>query len=92
MVGAGKSTLIKVLAFWANKNNKKMVIVLDTVSEVMHLWEYLDSLGVNCAPLVGRKERLKYINQLANPEKTCLPEKISKYLTTACLIDGMNNS
>lgn len=92
MVGAGKSTLIKVLAFWVNKNNKKMVVVLDTVSEVMHLWEYLDALGVNCTPLVGRKERLKYINQLANPEKTCLPEKISKYLTTACLIDGMNNS
>lgn len=92
MVGAGKSTLIKVLAFWANKNNKKMVIVLDTVSEVMHLWEYLDGLSVNCAPLVGRKERLKYINQLATPGKTCLSEKASQYLTTACLIDGMNDS
>ena len=92
MVGAGKSTLIKVLAFWANKNNKKMVVVLDTVSEVMHLWEYLNGLSVDCAPLVGRKERLKYINQLANPEKTCLSEKVSQYLTTACLIDGMNDS
>jgi len=91
MVGSGKSTLIKVLAYWANKNNKRIVIVLDTVAEVFNLWRYLNRLSVNCSPLVGRSERLKYINQIAEPNKTCLPSSISKYLTNACLVDGMND-
>lgn len=91
MVGSGKSTLIKVLAYWANKNNKKIVIVLDTVSEVFNLWLYLNKLDVNCSPLVGRSERLKYINQIAEPNKTCLVPMVSQYLTNACLVDGMND-
>lgn len=37
MVGAGKSTLIKVLAFWCHKNGYRMTIVVDTVAEVMNL-------------------------------------------------------
>ena len=91
MVGSGKSTLIKVLAYWANKNGKRIVIVLDTVAEVFNLWRYLNKLSVNCSPLVGRSERLKYINQIAEPNKTCLPSILSQYLTNACLVDGMND-
>lgn len=91
MVGSGKSTLIKVLAYWANKNGKRIVIVLDTVAEVFNLWMYLNKLSVNCSPLVGRSERLKYINQIAEPNKTCLPSSLSQYLTNACLVDGMND-
>ena len=41
MVGAGKSTLIKVLAFWCYKNGCRMTIVVDTVAEVMNLQKYL---------------------------------------------------
>lgn len=91
MVGAGKSTLIKVFAYWANKNGKRIVIVLDTVAEVFNLWRYLNKLSVNCSPLVGRSERLKYINQIADSNKTCLPISLSQYLTNACLVDGMND-
>lgn len=92
MVGSGKSTLIKVLAYWANKNSRRIVIVLDTVAEVFNLWKYLHKLNVNCTPLVGRSERLKYINQIVEPGKTCLPQELSNYLTNACLVDGMNDS
>ena len=34
MVGAGKSTLIKVLAFWCHQNGYRIAIVVDTVAEV----------------------------------------------------------
>ena len=47
---------------------------------------------MNCSPLVGRNERLKYINQIAEPGKVCLPRGISQYLTNACIVDGMNDS
>ena len=92
MVGSGKSTLIKVLSYWANKHSKKIVVVVDTVAEVFNLWKYLNDFGVKCSPLVGRNERLKYINQIVEPNKTCLPQKISQYLTDVCIVDGMSNS
>lgn len=92
MVGSGKSTLIKVLAFWANKKGKRIVIVLDTVVDVFNMQNYFENLKIDSCPLVGRKERLKYINQIARDNQTCLPSGISKYLTNSCIIDGMNES
>lgn len=92
MVGSGKSTLIKVLAFWANQNKKQIIIVVDTVTEVMNLWQYLHDLNINCSPLIGRGERLKYINQIAKAGETCLPLQLSQYLTNSCIIDGMDDT
>lgn len=92
MVGSGKSTLIKVLAFWASKNGKRIVIVLDTVVDVFNMQSYFENLKIDSCPLVGRKERLKYINQIARDGQTCLSRDVSKYLTNACVIDGMNES
>lgn len=92
MVGSGKSTLIKVLSFWAHTHGKRMVVVVDTVTEVLNLWQYLRELQVQCSPLVGRGERLKYINQIVKSGQTCLPEQLSEYLTNACVVDGMDDS
>lgn len=91
MVGSGKSTLIKVLAFWCHKNRYRISIVLDTVAEVLNLQKYLSSFGVAASPLIGRGERLKYINQVAQPDETCLDESFSQYLTPTCLVDGMDD-
>ncbi len=90
MVGSGKSTLIKVLSFWCHKNDYRIAIVVDTVAEVLNFQKYLSVFGISCSPLIGRNERLKYIDQVAQPNETCLPEVFSKYLTPACLIDGMD--
>lgn len=90
MVGAGKSTLIKVLAFWCHQNGYRIAIVVDTVAEVLNLQKYLSAFGVTASPLIGRNERLKYINQVTQPNETCLSADFSQYLTPACLIDGMD--
>ena len=90
MVGAGKSTLIKVLAFWCHQNGYRIAIVVDTVAEVLNLQKYLSVFGVTVSPLIGRNERLKYINQVTQPNETCLPAGFSQYLTPVCLIDGMD--
>lgn len=92
MVGSGKSTLIKVMSFWAHHHKKQMVVVVDTVTEVINLWQYLYELGVECSPLIGRGERLKYINQITRAGETCLPRQLSQYLTNACIIDGMDDT
>lgn len=90
MVGAGKSTLIKVLAFWCHQNGHRVAIVVDTVAEVLNLQKYLSAFGVTASPLIGRSERLKYINQVTQPNETCLYTGFSQYLTPVCLIDGMD--
>ncbi len=90
MVGSGKSTLIKVLAFWCHQHDYRIAIVVDTVAEVLNLQNYLSSLHVNVSPLIGRNERLKYINQVTQPDESCLAKIYAQYLTPACLVDGMD--
>lgn len=89
MVGAGKTTLLKVISYSLDKLGKREVIVTDTVAEVFNLYRYFYSLGCHCSPLIGRSERVKYINQMIDDEYY-LEEEVSRYLTTNCLIDGMD--
>ena len=91
MVGSGKSTLIKILAFWCGRNNRRAVIVLDTVTDVLQFWAYLRKLQVDTVPLVGRGERLKYIEQVSRPGTMCLDPALSRLLTPACLLDGLDD-
>ena len=68
-----------------------MTIVVDTVAEVMNLQKYLSAFGVEASPLIGRGERLKYINQVAQPCETLFAGiEFSQYLTPLCLVDGMD--
>lgn len=90
MVGAGKTTLLKTLTYVLDKQKKKVVIVTDTVAEVFNLYKYFRSLGCNCSPLIGKAERVKYINQMISEDAYYLDEDISKYLTTNCLVDGLD--
>lgn len=90
MVGAGKTTLLKVLAYILDQRKKRTVIVTDTVAEVFQLYRYFRFLGCQCSPLIGKAERVKYINQLIGEEEDYLDEEISGYLTTNCLIDGLD--
>lgn len=92
MVGSGKSTLLKVLAFWCSRNQKRMMIVLDTVTEVVRLWKYLQNLHIQCSPVVGRQNRLKYLDQLNADGDCMLPPELSHYLTPSCLLDGMDEA
>lgn len=90
MVGAGKTTLLKTLTYVLNKQKKRVVIVTDTVAEVFNLYKYFHSLECDCSPLIGKAERVKYINQMIGEDEYYLDEEISKYLTTNCLIDGLD--
>lgn len=89
MVGSGKSTLMKVLSYHLAKADKKVVLVLDTVSSVLEMCYYLSQFGVNVSPVIGRSGREKYIDQVAKAQEKYLQNEYSKYLTAPCIIDGM---
>mgnify|MGYP000888819826 FL=1 len=89
MVGSGKSTLMKVLSYYLAKADKKVVLVLDTVSSVLEMCSYLSQFGVSVSPVIGRSGREKYINQAAKAHEKYLQNEYSKYLTAPCIIDGV---
>lgn len=89
MVGSGKSTLMKVLSYHLAKADKKVVLVLDTVSSVLEMCSYLSQFGVSVSPVIGRSGREKYIDQVAKAQEKYLQNEYSKYLTAPCIIDGM---
>ena len=89
MVGSGKSTLMKVLSYHLAKADKKVVLVLDTVSSVLEMCSYLSQFGVSVSPVIGRGGREKYIDQVAKAQEKYLQNEYSKYLTAPCIVDGM---
>lgn len=89
MVGSGKSTLMKVLSYHLAKADKKVVLVLDTVSSVLEMCSYLSQFGVSVSPVIGRSGREKYIDQVAKAHEKYLQNEYSNYLTAPCIIDGM---
>lgn len=89
MVGSGKSTLMKVLSYHLAKADKKVVLVLDTVSSVLEMCSYLSQFGVSVSPVIGWGGREKYIDQVAKAHEKYLQNEYSKYLTAPCIIDGM---
>lgn len=89
MVGSGKSTLMKVLSYHLAKADKKVVLVLDTVSSVLEMCSYLSQFGVSVSPVIGRSGREKYIDQVAKAQEKYLQNEYSKYLIAPCIIDGM---
>lgn len=89
MVGAGKSTLMKVLSYHLAKQQKQVVLVVDTVADALHLYAYFRKLKINAAPLIGRSEREKYIYQVAQPDSLYLKPEYSEYLTASCIVTGM---
>ena len=92
MVGSGKSTLMKVLSYHLAKADKKVVLVLDTVSSVLEMCSYLSQFGVSVSPVIGRSGREKYVDQVAKAHEKYLQNEYSKYLTAPCIIDGMTKN
>ena len=92
MVGSGKSTLIRVVAFWASKHNYRIVIVTDTVASVFNLMTDLRRFGISVAPLIGQDNRDRYIDQIYDKGQSFLKEEYSAYLTPVCLLDGLDDN
>lgn len=88
MVGAGKSTIMQVLAFYAAKRGYRMCIVFETVREVLEISYILEELGMKVTPIRGETTIDDQIEKVLDGEEMFISDKYSKHLTGVCTIDG----
>ena len=92
MVGAGKSTLMKVLTYYLSKNGYRVVIVLNTVSEVIQMMRDLSKYKLDVSPLIGKSNQEKYVCALKREGDMYIDEDIAQYLSAPCALNGLVNS
>lgn len=96
MVGAGKSTLMTVLAVWAHQRNLRITLVVGDVAEQLSLTQLLLGLGLRAALVQGGTTRPKHTQRLhrrlaARGERSLLDhtDQTFTHLSTACPLDAL---
>ncbi|GAB3837342.1 signal recognition particle [Kribbella italica] len=65
MVGAGKSTVRDILAFWAaTRSGRHITIVVGDVAETLAIVHQFERLGLSAAPILGQSTRERHIERL----------------------------
>ena len=96
MVGAGKSTLMTLLAVWAHQRNLHITLVVGDVAEQLSLTQQLRGLGLRVALVQGGTTRLKHTQRLhrrlaTRGERSLLDhtDRAFDHLSTACPLDAL---
>ncbi|MEU7316462.1 hypothetical protein [Streptomyces sp. NPDC007083] len=96
MVGAGKSTLMTLLAVWAHRKGLHITLVVGDVAEQLNLTELFRGLGLSAAPVQGGTTRPQHTQRLhrrlaARGEHSLLSHTgtVFNHLSTACPLDAL---
>ncbi|WP_171162556.1 hypothetical protein [Streptomyces sp. I05A-00742] len=96
MVGAGKSTLMTLLAVWAHQNGLRITLVVGDVAEQLALTELFRALGLSAAPVQGGTTRPQHTQRLhrrlaARGAHSLLAhtDPVFTHLSTACPLDAL---
>ncbi|MFF8654132.1 pPIWI_RE_Z domain-containing protein [Streptomyces huasconensis] len=96
MVGAGKSTLMTLLAVWAHQNQLRITLVVGDVAEQLTLTELFRALGLSAAVVQGGTTRPQHTQRLhrrlaARGAHSLLAHTSSAFahLSTACPLDAL---
>nr|BFF00900.1 hypothetical protein GCM10020241_25750 [Streptoalloteichus tenebrarius] len=97
MVGAGKSTLRDVLAFWAaTRRGLRITVLVGDVAETLALVDVFTTLSVLTAPVIGHSTREKHLQRLhrrlaTTGAETMLAHEHSGFvhLSSACPLDAL---
>lgn len=96
MVGAGKSTLMTLLAVWAHRNGLRTTLVVGDVAEQLALTELFRGLGLKAALIQGGTTRPQHTQRLhrrlaARGAHSLLThtDTAFRHLSTACPLDGL---
>lgn len=96
MVGAGKSTLRDILAFWCARKGLRVTIVVGDVAESLAVVGTFARLGVAAAPVLGQTTRERHIQRLhrrlaTGGAATMLAHDHPgfRYLSSACAVDAL---
>ncbi|MDI3420610.1 pPIWI_RE_Z domain-containing protein [Streptomyces luteolus] len=96
MVGAGKSTLMSLLAVWAHQKGLRITLVVGDAAEQLTLTETFRSLGLRAAVVQGGTTRLQHAQRMhrrhaARGEQSLLGHTgaVFSHLSTACPLDAL---
>lgn len=90
MVSSGKSVLMTVLASHLARAGRRVLLMQNSVAEVMGAVALLRSAGVDASPLVSRSRRVEHLDELFSRDGSMLlDETVARYLETPCLLDGL---
>ncbi|MEV5684787.1 hypothetical protein AB0L68_16590 [Streptomyces sp. NPDC052164] len=96
MVGAGKSTLMTLLAVWAHQKRLRITLVVGDVAEQLTLTELFRALGLSAAVVQGGTTRPQHTQRLhrrlaARGAHSLLAHTGSAFthLSTACPLDAL---
>ncbi|BEL01830.1 hypothetical protein Q0Z83_000210 [Actinoplanes sichuanensis] len=94
MVGAGKSTLMDLLAIWAARHQHRITIVVADVVSVLNRVELYRRYGVTAAPVLGASGRGRHIQQLHRPGVrrtdglTAMDTPLLRWASSACALSS----
>ncbi|MEV5796598.1 hypothetical protein [Streptomyces collinus] len=96
MVGAGKSTLMTLLAVWAHSKKLRTTLVVGDVAEQLSLTELFRSLGLSASLVQGGTTRQQHTQRLhrrlaARGAHSLLTHtsQVFAHLSTACPLDAL---
>lgn len=97
MVGAGKSTLRDILAFWAaTVTGRRITIVVGDVAETLAIVDQFTRLGIDAAPVIGHSTRERNLERLHRRMASAGAETMLghdhpsfDYLSSACPLDAL---
>lgn len=99
MVGAGKSTLMDILAVCLARRGQHVTLVVGDVMSALQHAELFDALGLRAAPILGQSNRERHLKRLhraisdvASSESLALEHVGFRWLSTACALDGLRDS
>lgn len=93
LVGAGKSVLANMLIVCLAKRGLRAASLLNSVSDVMESVVLLREAGISASPLVSRGRRIERLDEFFDHDDSMLLDhSASKYLETACIMDGLSSS
>ena len=96
MVGAGKSTVRDILAYWCVRRGLRITIVVGDVAETLAVVGAFTRLGVAAAPILGQTTRERHIQRLHRRLATAGASAMLahehpgfRYLSSACAVDAL---
>ncbi|WP_084965476.1 hypothetical protein [Thermoactinospora rubra] len=99
MVGAGKSTLMTLVAVWAARRGLRTTLVVGDVAEQLRLCELLNALELPAVPVLGSTTREVHVQRLhrrlaARGLDNLLDHDAAGFddLSTACVVDALRGT
>ncbi|MEU2625903.1 hypothetical protein [Kitasatospora sp. NPDC007106] len=99
MVGAGKSTLMTLVAVWAAQRGLRTTLVVGDVAEQLRLTNLLRNLGLSATPVLGPTTRETHVQRLhrrlaARGLENLLDHDDPRFddLSTVCVVDALRGT